>query len=66
MRLCLVITGVGICAFHKTLVIRVDKFSICNSLDDHFFGGQEQVFVMLTNGNWLFMPYLTALLGVIM
>ena len=31
---------------------------------NHFFGGQEQVFVILTNGNWLFMPYLTALLGV--
>ena len=33
---------------------------------NHFFGGQEQVFVILSNGNWLFMPYLTALLGVIM
>ena len=31
-----------------------------------FFGGREQVFVILTNGSWFFIPYLTALLSVIM
>ena len=33
---------------------------------NHFFGDREQVFVILTDGNWLFMRYLTALLGVIL